>query len=206
MKHQFVTFSVCPSCHKLHNVEDVKQHTIQEQKAIKKCGHIQFPNNQHRFQQCDAPLSEQKVLGDGKIINSPKLLYPMANIKQQLLQMYQRPNFEKNLRLWANRNVNEEILCDIYDGEIWKNFSKVGKVCDDEEEISDEQKFFNKEHADDNLGIMINVDWFQPFERTVHSSGAIYGAICNLSRELHFKPENMLILGLIPGPNEPSLH
>ena len=62
LKHQFVTFSVCPSCHKLHNVEDIKQHTIQGQKAVKKCGHIQFPNN-HRFQQCDTPLSEQKELG-----------------------------------------------------------------------------------------------------------------------------------------------
>ena len=51
--------------------------------------------------------------------------------------------------------------------------------------------------------IMINVDWFQPFERTIHSSSAIYGAICNLPRELHFKPENMLILGLMPGPKGP---
>jgi hypothetical protein len=94
-------------------------------------------------------------------------------------------------------------MSNIYDGEIWKNFSNSGIIVDDE---SDEQRFFNKEHADDHLGIMINVDWFQPFERTIHSSGAIYGAICNLPRELRFKPENMLILGLMPGPNEPSLH
>src|SRR5436305_11121342 len=73
LNHQFVTFFICPSYHKLHNIEDVKQHIIQEQKAIKKCDHIQFPNNQHRFQQCDAPLSEQKELGDSKIINLPKL-------------------------------------------------------------------------------------------------------------------------------------
>ena len=56
------------------------------------------------------------------------------------------------------------------------------------------------------MGIIINVDWFQPFKRTVYSSGAIYGAICNLPRELRFKPENMLILGLMPGPNEAKLH
>lgn len=206
LKHQFVTFSVCPSCHKLHNIKNVKQHTVREQKAIKKCDHIQFPNNQrHSLRKCDAPLSEQKELGDGKIVNSPLLIYPMANVKDQLLHMYQRPDFEKSLKLWANRSVEEEILCDIYDGKIWKNFSNNGGVYD-EVEISNEQKFFNKEHADDHLGIMINVDWFQPFERTVHSSGAIYGAICNLPRELRFKPENMLILGLMPGPNEASLH
>ena len=88
----------------------------------------------------------------------------MSNIKDQLLHMYQRPDFEKTLKLWVNRNIEEKILCDIYDGEIWKNFSNSGEVHD-EEEISNEQKFFNEEHADDHLGIMINVDWFQPFEK-----------------------------------------
>ncbi|GBC22309.2 uncharacterized protein LOC107327733 [Rhizophagus irregularis DAOM 181602=DAOM 197198] len=183
LKHQFVKFFVYPS-------------------SIKKCGHVQFPNHRS-LRQCNASLSEQKELDDGKVVNAPLLIYQMSSIKEQLLQMYQRPNFEKNLKLWADRSVNDRVLCDVYDGEIWKNFSNSGIIVDDE---SDEQRFFNKEHADDHLGIMINVDWFQPFERTIHSSGAIYGAICNLPRELRFKSENMLILGLMPGPNEPSLH
>jgi len=86
LKHQFVTFSVCPSCHKLHNVKDVKQHTIQEQKVIKQCDHIRFPNNHHlSLQKCNAPLSEQKELGDSKVVNVPSLIYPMFNIKDQLL-------------------------------------------------------------------------------------------------------------------------
>ena len=130
----------------------------------------------------------------------------MASIKGQLLHMYQRQDFEKNLKLWVNRNIEDEILCDIYDGEIWKNFLNNGTVYDGNETPDEQIKFFNKEHADDHLGIIINVDWFQPFERTVYSSGAIYGAICNLPRELRFKPENMLILGLMPGPNEAKLH
>ena len=201
LKHQFVSFSVCPSCNKLHNIDDVKQYTRQQQKVIKKCDHVQFPNRRS-LRQCNAPLSEQKEL-DGKTVNNPSLIYPMPSIKEQLLQMYQRSDFERNLKLWANRNVGEGILCDIYDGKIWKKFSNDGIIMDN---ASDEQKFFNKDHADDHLGIMINVDWFQPFERTVYSSGVIYGAICNLPRELRFKPENILILGLMPGPSEPSLH
>ncbi|CAB5360687.1 unnamed protein product [Rhizophagus irregularis] len=111
LKHQFVKFSVCPSCHKLHNIDDVKQHTIQQHKAIKKCGHVQFPNH-HSLRQCNAPLSEQKELDDGKVVNAPLLIYPMPSIKEQLLQMYQRPNFEKNLKLWADRSVNDRVLCD----------------------------------------------------------------------------------------------
>ncbi|CAB4396452.1 unnamed protein product [Rhizophagus irregularis] len=76
LKHQFVKFYVCPSCHKLHNIDDVKQHTIQQHKAIKKCGHVQFPNHRS-LRQCNAPLSEQKELDDGKVVNAPLLIYPM---------------------------------------------------------------------------------------------------------------------------------
>ena len=53
---------------------------------------------------------------------------------------------------------------------------------------------------------MINLDWFQPFDSASYSTGAIYGVICNLPREVRFKKENMLILALLPGPNEVKLH
>jgi Transposase family tnp2 len=53
---------------------------------------------------------------------------------------------------------------------------------------------------------MLNLDWFQPYEGTVYSTGVIYAAICNLPRDIRFKRENILILGILPGPNEVSLH
>src|SRR3989440_11442443 len=53
---------------------------------------------------------------------------------------------------------------------------------------------------------MINLDWFQPFDSASYSTGAIYGVICNLPREVRFKKENMLILALLLGPNEVKLH
>jgi hypothetical protein len=40
----------------------------------------------------------------------------------------------------------------------------------------------------------------------MHSTGAIYAAICNLPRDIRFHHENLLLLGLLPGPNEVSLH
>jgi hypothetical protein len=85
-------------------------------------------------------------------------------------------------------------MADIFDGKIWKNFP------------SESSPFFTPETADSHLGIMINLDWFQPFESSVYSCGAIYGVICNLLREVRFKKENMLTLGLLPGPNEVKLH
>ena len=53
---------------------------------------------------------------------------------------------------------------------------------------------------------MINLDWFQPFDSSVYSTGAIYGVICNLLRKVRFKRENMLYLGLLPGPKEVEKH
>jgi hypothetical protein len=53
---------------------------------------------------------------------------------------------------------------------------------------------------------VLNIDWFQPYDNKTHSTGVIYAAIANLPREMRFKRENMLILGILPGPSEPSLH
>ena len=52
----------------------------------------------------------------------------------------------------------------------------------------------------------MNLDWFQPYDGITYSTGVIYAVICNLPRDIRFKPENMLILGILPGPNEVSLH
>ena len=44
-----------------------------------------------------------------------------------------------------------------------------------------------------------------PFKRTKYSLGAIYGTIQNLLRKMQFKEENVILIGLIPGPKETSL-
>src|SRR6266480_706391 len=53
---------------------------------------------------------------------------------------------------------------------------------------------------------MLNLDWFQPYDGTMHSTGAIYAAICNLPRDIRFWRENLLLLGLLPELNEVGLH
>jgi hypothetical protein len=52
------------------------------------------------------------------------------------------------------------MLADIYDGKIWKSFPDTSGV-----------PYFTPETADSHLGIMINLDWFQPFESSVYSCG-----------------------------------
>ena len=87
--------------------------------------------------------------------------------------MFCRSGFESSLRYWANRSNFDNILTNIYDGKVWKTFK------DDDSTI-----FFRSEVADSHLGLMLNLDWFQPYDGTMHSTGAIYAAICNLPRDI----------------------
>ena len=112
--------------------------------------------------------------------------------------MFRRKGFENSLRHWANRSGFDDILTDIYDGRVWKTF----KGTNDETSPN----FFRPEVADSHLGLMLNLDWFQPFDGTNHSTGVLYAAICNLPRDIRFKRENLLIISILPGPNEVSLH
>ncbi|RHZ76199.1 hypothetical protein Glove_202g14 [Diversispora epigaea] len=51
----------------------------------------------------------------------------------------------------------------IYDGQIWKSFKKTND--------ENSSNFFRNETADSHLGLMINLNWFQPYNGTIHSTG-----------------------------------
>ena len=53
---------------------------------------------------------------------------------------------------------------------------------------------------------MLNVDWFQPTLHGSDSIGVIYMVVMKLPRDERFKPENLLVVGIIPGPKEPKHH
>ena len=160
-----------------------------------KCNHVEFPNSSvRRSRLCNTPLSRK--IDDSHI--QPELIFPFAGIQEQLAGMFRRKGFENSLRHWANRSEFDNILTDIYDGHVWKTFK--------ETDVETSPKFFRAEAADSHLGFILNLDWFQPFDGTTHSTGVLYAAICNLPRDIRFKRENLIILGILPGPNEVSLH
>ena len=51
---------------------------------------------------------------------------------------------------------------------------------------------------------MLNCDWFQPYDHSQYSVGVLYLTILNLPRSIRFKPENIIVAGIIPDPNEPK--
>ena len=82
----------------------------------------------------------------------------------------------------------ENIYSDIYDSEVWKTFPS-----------SDSSPFFTPETATTHLGLLFNLDWFQPFVYTQHSTGAVYASIYYLPRSERNKPENIIYLGFLLG-------
>ena len=79
---------------------------------------------------------------------------------------------------------------DIYDGNIWKEF-----------QFYKGNAFLNQPYS---LGLILNVDWFQPFSHTQYSVGVIYLTVLNLPRHIRYKRDNVILVGIIPGPREPE--
>ncbi len=89
-------------------------------------------------------------------------------------------------------------MSNIYEGKIWRTFPSSFK--------DPNFWFFASKTTDSNLSIIINLNWFQPFESSMYSIGVIYEVICNLLCDIRFKKENMLTLGLLSRPQEVKKH
>ena len=98
----------------------------------------------------------------------------------------------KSYELWRLRKIPPNTFCDIFDWQIWKDFQYVNGV-----------PFLAVPH---NFGLMLNIDWFSPYKHSPYSVGAIYIVLTNLPRSERFKKENVILVGLIPGPTEPPVH
>ena len=131
-----------------------------------------------------------KVRGETNLI--PRKLYQYHSIIHSFKVLVNRDSFLNNCEEWRQRIVDTDVYADIYDGDVWKDLQYI-----------DGSPFLAEPH---NLSLMMNVDWFNPYKDTLYSAGAIYLVILNLPRRLRYKFENIILIGLIPGPKEPSLH
>ena len=185
--------AVCNKCHKMHNIKDIVVYKEEEKITIKNCLYEEFPDNPipSRRNQCNNLLTVLKKR-KGETIAVPRMLYPKPSIRQQLSKLYQQSGFENMLKS-SGFQRRGDIYSDIYDGKVWKTFPFDGST------------FFAPETATTHLGLLFNLDWFQPFTYTQHSTGAIYASICNLPRSERNKPENIIYLGFLPDPKEVEL-
>lgn len=173
----FKMFSSCPTCHSINSNLDTKT-----------CRNIQFPANPNASI-CNSNLLKTVKKKD-RIELKPLKIYFYQPIKSSLSFNFQREGFIEAIGHWKVRleSIPDDWMADVYDGKVWKELKETG--------------FFDSPY---NLAVTLNVDWFQPYQRVKDSVGVLYLCIANLPRSLRYKQENVILVGIIPGPKEPKL-
>ena len=189
----FQKFVVCPCCNSIYILENCFE-TIGMQKVPKKCSYIAYPNHpQHaRRKPCGAALLAEVTLSNGVRRYYPKKVFCYLSLINSLRALLQRNGVLQSLQHWQHRTIPDGVLGDVYDGRVWKEFLNVGG-----------QPFLANTN---NLALMLNADWFNPYKHSPYSVGVIYLVVLNLPRSERYKVENLLLVGIIPGPSEPSLN
>ena len=184
----FTHFVVCRKCWKLYHFGECifTSGTI---KSSKECIFVQFPHHPYPSGRvsCKQKLLKSVKVSSGKTIFYPFRLYCYKSLQSSLQNLLLRPGFIENCERWKTRNTTGTI-CDVYEGRVWKDFLHVAG-----------QPFLSYSY-----GLMLNIDWFQPFKFSIYSVGAIYLTVMNLPRSQRFKRPNVILLGIIPGPSEPA--
>ena len=195
-KDSFTKYAVCPKCKTLYNFDDCIRQRPNGETVSAKCSHIDFPLHPQRARRrpCGTVLMKTTRSRNGKPFLYPKQVYCFKKLSDSLQDLINKPGFMENCEKWRSRSTQlpENVLGDCYEGRVWKEFQFV-----------DGEPFLA---APNSFGLMLNVDWFQPTLHGSDSIGVIYMVVMNLPREERFKPENLIVVGIIPGPKEPKLH
>ena len=56
-----------------------------------------------------------------------------------------------------------------------------------------------------NIGLLLKVDWFKPFDRSEYKVSALMMSGINLPRSERYLKKRAMVLGIIPGRTEPKL-
>nr|XP_006817468.1 PREDICTED: uncharacterized protein LOC102805845 [Saccoglossus kowalevskii] len=181
-RDQFIQYVACPDCHTLYHFNDCFKERNNGNKTILKCNHIIFPRHPHarKRKPCGTALLKKVCGKDGKEYVYPKKVYCYKNIIDSLQCFVKRTQFIEKCNVWKQRQSGHDILEDIYDGKVWKDFEKQG--------------FFKTKH---DFGVTLNIDWFQPYKHTPHSVGALYLVINNLPHDERNKPENVILVSIL---------
>ena len=185
-----IEYVVCPTCSSLYLFDECIVYENGTQ-VSKLCDHVDFPNHPHasRRNKCNTRLLKSIRVGKKSKLVARKL-FPYHSVIISLKKMIKRRGFLSMCDHWRERETQPGILGDVYDGEIWKSLQMVNG-----------RPFLA---LPNNLCLGLNIDWFNPYSETEYSVGAIYLSIFNLPRDKRYKLDNIILVGMMPGPKEPK--
>ncbi|CAE6438911.1 unnamed protein product [Rhizoctonia solani] len=131
----------------------------------------------------------------------PVLKYTSCDVQQQLEEILGRDEIQKAMaahhKYLHRPDRPSDLLEDIQHGKTWLEFKRNGEL------------FFSSDSdiPSKNIGFILMLDWFKPnaMQRETQSACVISMCIANLPPELRGRPENKILVGVIPGPHESTV-
>lgn len=187
-RDDFCQYACCPKCFTVYETVDCFE-VIGTQMSPKVCSAAKFPRHPRPSMRgvCGANLLKSIQIGQ-KQMYKPIKVYCYKSIASSISAILSRPGMLQACESWRNRDIFPGLYADIYDGRVWQQFHSTG--------------FFSQPYS---YGLLLNIDWFEPFEHSVYAVGVVFMSLLNLPRHIRYNQENVILCGLIPGPKEPSL-
>ncbi len=193
-----VKFGCCPSCFAIYRADPTRP----DDPFPRRCTHKDTKGSQP----CGADLVFEQVVegvqpGAGKRSRwLPFRTFPIRELENWIAEFLYRPDIEDYVRSSWKKPKDSKKWKDVMDAPAIQNF--VGP---------DGKTLFSVQGPGDiHLVFSMNIDWFNPRGNKSagksHSIGAIYLVCLNLPSNICYRPENVFLAGVIPGPKEPSKH
>ena len=188
LNNEYTIYAVCPKrkCHRTY--KPITSHGSLAPEYPMHCTHREFEGDSV----CGARLTRPRTIGGDIEIQVPIKTFVAFSFKEYLAKLLAR--FEASMDAsWAKVSVNEEMF-DVFDGEFLREFKFKGK-------------HFSQGDGEGRYVFGLGFDGFNPFTNKQagkkYSLGVIVIVCFNLPPEDRYKPENMFLAGIPPGPHEP---
>ena len=188
--NQFETKAVCPNpkCNYIYELGEIVKTTRNGETVPATCKNKLFAKI------CESELSYCENLSFGRKKWVPYKKFPFLAPSKWINLFFKNKEF-LDLIKQRREPSSDGSLRDMWDGKIMRTFFKdpgdrnVGLL---------ENK--------DNLALLLFLDFFNPFTRSVHSSGVLCMTVLNLPRSVRYQRKWSMLIGIIPGPEEAQCH
>lgn len=174
----------CPVCFALYDVRPYPN----------RCLYQETPSSQP----CDAALWRTRIIR-GKTFQTAIRMYLHQEMTDWVARLLSRAGMEDTMDTTAEKalGASKHVMSDLWDAPVFREILLDGKP------------FVNGPPGEGRYVFALSIDSFNPFQskeakQNVSVTG-IYMVCLNLPPHLRYLPENVYLVGVIPGPGKPSL-
>ena len=184
-------YPVCPNskCHKTYAPIFIGRSPIPNYPTY--CSHKEFDDGV----ECGTRLTQPRSFG--KDVEVPIKRFVAFSFKNFVAELLSRPGIEDKMDAPSISNGDEEVMTNIFHGQFLCAFTG-----------PDGLPFHSNQQAG-RYSFSLCVDFFNPFTNKQAGKKCSIGLISivciSLPASMCYKPENMFLAGVVPGPNEPPL-